>query len=223
MTLEERRAALAAARLYGILDLGYLEAVEVPVAARQLLQGGACPLQLRAKNLSPAAIRELAAQVLPLCREAGVPLIINDHPEIAAEVGADGVHVGQDDLSLPEVRAIVGRECLIGLSTHSVAQLCAAGEWVERGDLAAPDYLGFGPLFSTPTKPDYVPIGIEDVSRLPALTSLPVFCIGGIKLANLPEVLAAGARRVVVVSDLLLADDRAGQARQCRELLTRVD
>lgn len=214
------RAALQAARLYGILDLGYLTPADLIPATQQLLAGGVQILQLRAKSHPTNAIAAWAQEILPLCQQAAVPFIINDHPEVAREVGADGVHVGQDDQNVLGVREIVGPEAIIGLSTHSLAQLQAANLLAQQHPGAGPDYLGFGPLFPTPTKPDYLPIGTEEVGQIPDHTTLPVFCIGGIKLANLPQVLAAGAQRVVIVSDLLTAPDRQKQTAACRQLLT---
>lgn len=214
------RAALQGTRLYGILDLGYLTPADLIPATQQLLTGGAQILQLRAKSHPTSAIAAWAKEILPLCQQAAVPFIINDHPEVAREVGADGVHVGQDDQNVLDVREIVGPEAIIGLSTHSLAQLKAADLLAQQHPGVGPDYLGFGPLFPTPTKPDYLPIGTEEVAQIPDLTPLPVFCIGGIKLANLPQVLAAGALRVVIVSDLLTAPDRQQQTAACRRLLT---
>lgn len=199
-------------RLYGILDLGYVSAGDAASMTRRMLEGGVEILQLRAKKLTSGAIRQLAEEILPICREFQVPLILNDHPDLVALTGADGVHVGQDDLPVPRVREIVGPSAIIGLSTHSLEQAAAAVE-------ARPDYIGFGPLFSTPTKPDYVPVGLEDIRQVHERVVLPVFCIGGIKLENLPAVLAAGARRVVIVSGILQAADVSGYCRKCRELM----
>jgi len=110
------------------------------------------------------------------------------------------VHVGQDDLSVTETRRIVGESCFVGKSTHSLAQATAA---LAEGA----DYIGFGPLFATGTKPDYVPVGLSEIEEVERRAAVPVFCIGGINLERLPQVLSAGARRVVIVSALLLAVD----------------
>ena len=126
--------------------------------------------------------------------------MINDYPDLVVETGADGVHIGQDDMSVAEARALLGPGAIIGKSTHSLAQVRGARE-------EAPDYIGFGPLFSTATKPDYIPIGLADIAEAHQLISCPIFCIGGIKLENLPGIVAAGARRVVVVSGILQASD----------------
>lgn len=194
-------------RLYAILDLGYVaeeRAVEVTAA---LLDGGADLLQLRAKGQDRETIARVAKTLIPLCRAAGVPFILNDFPALAAELGADGVHIGQDDGSLAEARrqlGALGASMLVGRSTHSLDQARAA---LAEGF----DYIGFGPLFPTPTKQGRPGIGTQDIAVMEREVGsvIPAFCIGGIKRDNLDEVLAAGARRCVIVSDLLCAEDPA--------------
>ena len=204
--------SLAPGRLYAILDLGYVAPERAEYVARDLIRGGADLIQLRGKKESVEALTHLAEKLHRLTSSAGVPLIINDHPEIARDVALEGLHLGQDDLAIAAAREIIGRDCWIGKSTHSLAQATAA---VAEG----PDYIGFGPLFATPTKPDYAPIGIDEIRRVHELVQLPIFCIGGIKVANLPAVLAAGAKRVVIVSGLLQSDDVAGATRAAKALL----
>ncbi len=198
--------------LYGILDLGYVPPGEALRVAKEMIAGGVDLLQLRAKDRSAEEIARLARELHVETSAAGVPLIINDHAEIARDVGAEGVHVGQDDRAMADVRAIVGPECFVGKSTHSLEQA------VRAQDEGA-DYIGWGPLFATPTKPDYVPIGLAGIAAVHAAVSLPIFCIGGVKLENLPDVIAAGARRVVIVSGLLQAADIAEYARAAKALL----
>lgn len=189
-------------RLYCLLDLGYTRPEDAEAVTTALLSGGADLLQLRAKGRPLPLIASVARRVIPLCRAAGVPFILNDYPELAAELDADGVHIGQDDGPLASARAIVGPGKWIGRSTHSLPQAEAA---LREGF----DYIGFGPLFPTPTKAGRPGIGLADIAEMERLVGscLPAFCIGGIKRSNLPEVLAAGARRVVIVSDLLGARD----------------
>lgn len=202
------------AHLYAILDMGYTAPAEAADRAGDLLAGGADLLQLRAKGLVLAGIRDLARQIQPLCRAAGVPFILNDFPELAAELGADGVHIGQDDGPLADARSIIGSGKLIGRSTHTLDQARAA---LAEGF----DYIGFGPLFPTPTKLGRPGIGLQDIVAMEREVGarIPAFCIGGIRRDNLREVLAAGARRVVIVSDLLTAPDVAAAAREARGLL----
>jgi thiamine-phosphate pyrophosphorylase len=200
-------------RLYGIIDLGYLAASDAPRVLREMLRGGTDVVQLRAKTQSLSKIAKLGRELHPITADAGVALVINDHPEVARDLDAEGVHVGQDDISVAEAREITGSQCVVGKSTHSLAQASAAAA-------EGPDYIGFGPLFATPTKPDYTPIGVEDIRTVHDRVQLPIFCIGGIKLENLAEVIAAGAERVVIVSGLLQAPDIAKYARAAKELLT---
>ncbi len=204
--------ALADARLYGIVDLGYVPAEAAPVAAELLLEGGVDVLQLRGKGADKTVIARLAMEIHGQTSPSGVPLIINDHPELLRDVPAEGAHVGQDDLSVAAAREAAGRPCLIGKSTHSLAQAqSAAGEGA--------DYIGFGPLFATPTKPGRPAIGLGDIETVHETVKIPIFCIGGIKLENLPQVRGAGARRVVIVSGWLQAEDIPGAVRMTRDVL----
>ena len=203
---------LAAARLYGIVDLSYLSADTAPVAAERLLEGGVDILQIRAKQTDKSIVAALAEEIHALTAPLGVPLILNDHPDLLRDVPAEGAHVGQDDLTVPEARAAAGRPVIIGKSTHSIAQACAAAE-------EGADYLGFGPLFATPTKPGRPAIGLQDIATVHELVSVPIFCIGGIKLGNLAQVRDAGARRVVIVSGWLEAENIAFAVRSARSLL----
>ena len=193
---------MKSARLYAILDLGYVAEELLLVVAEQLIRGGADLLQLRAKGHGQDVIRRIAESLMPLCRAEGVPFILNDFPALAAELGADGVHIGQDDGLLSDARALMGPGKFIGRSTHSLAQARAA---LAEGF----DYIGFGPLFPTPTKAGRPAIGLHEIAAMEREVGsrIPAFCIGGIKRDNLPEVLAAGARRVVIVSELLTAPD----------------
>jgi thiamine-phosphate pyrophosphorylase len=194
--------------LYGILDLGYVAELEAERVAAALLAGGVSMLQLRAKGKDLGLIEDIARRVLPLCRAAKIPFILNDHPALAAAVDADGLHLGQDDGSLAAARAVVGPTMMIGRSTHSLAQARAA---LAEGF----DYIGFGPLFPTPTKAGRPAIGLTDIAAMEREVGshIPAFCIGGIHPGNLREVIAAGARRVVIVSALLKAPDIAAATR----------
>lgn len=199
-------------RLYGILDMGYVAQSETIRVATEMLEGGVEILQLRAKEFHPDQILKLAVPLVPICRSFGVPFIINDHPEVVVESGADGLHVGQDDILVKVARDLIGPDKIVGLSTHSLLQ-------AESALREKPDYIGFGPLFSTPTKPDYMSIGTSRISEVYRLVPLPIYCIGGIKLENLPEVLSAGAQRVAIVSGILKAEKIAHYCRTCRAAL----
>ncbi|MBN8461071.1 MAG: thiamine phosphate synthase [Verrucomicrobia bacterium] len=202
--------------LYAILDLGYTAAADAERVAAALLDGGASLLQLRAKGWELDQIEGVARRVMPLCETAGVPFVLNDHPRLAAKLGADGVHIGQDDGSLAEARAIAGHGMLIGRSTHSLDQARAA---LAEGF----DYIGFGPLFPTPTKAGRPAIGLADIAAMEREVGcrIPAYCIGGIKPENLDEVIAAGARRIVVVSALLCAEDVRAATREIVDRLPR--
>ena len=221
MTALSRAAeALARARLYGILDLGYVAQDAVERVAEQMCAGGVDVVQLRAKGFDEHAIEEMANRIAPVLQGAGIPLILNDHPELVPSVGADGAHVGQEDLSVADARWRAGRALggevplpIIGKSTHSVEQAVAAAA-------AGADYIGFGPLFPTPTKAGRPAIGLADIARVHELVSVPIFCIGGVKLENLDAVIAAGARRVVIVSGILQARDVAAYCREVKARLT---
>lgn len=186
--------------LYGIVDLGYVAPENVAPVTSSLIEGGIDLLQLRAKEHSKADIVKYAEAMLPLTRAAGVPLILNDYPDLLKEVDADGCHVGQEDFSVAKARDLAGRDCVVGKSTHRLAQAQAA----ER---EGADYIGFGPLFPTGTKPTAQAIGLAEIRTLHEQVKLPVFCIGGVKLGNLQQIVRAGASRVCIVSDLLLAAD----------------
>lgn len=205
-------AALSKARLYGILDTGYSEPTAWPRLAGELIRGGVGILQIRAKKSTQAEIIHWTRTVLAVTQPAGVPLIINDHPALVPLTGAEGCHIGQDDGTVVEARSLAGADALVGKSTHTLAQ-------AEATAREAPDYIGFGPIFATATKPDYVPIGPGQIRTMTQKIGLPAFCIGGIKKENTAQLAALGARRVVIVSGLLLAPDPADYARSVLELL----
>ena len=203
---------ISSALLYGILDTGYCPPDAMPAMLRAMLAGGIRIVQLRAKDQPAHRVLALARALHPISRAAGVPFIINDHPQLVPEAGVEGAHVGQDDMSVAAARALAGPGKIIGLSTHTVAQAIDAAA-------QQPDYIGFGPLFATQTKPDYPPIGTADIREIHTRLTLPIFCIGGIKKENLPAVLAAGARRAVIVSGILTAPHPRAYTAECITLL----
>jgi thiamine-phosphate pyrophosphorylase len=199
-------------RLYGIIDLGYVEEPDLARVAEQMIEGGVDLIQLRGKGKSLDELVGRAAKLHELTARSARPLIVNDHAEIASRIPVEGVHVGQDDYSIEVARRKAGRSVLIGKSTHSLEQALAA----QR---EGADYIGFGPIFATPTKPDYAPIGLADIRRVHAEVSLPIFCIGGINIDNLQGVIDAGAKRVVMVSALLKAHSIVDYARCAADML----
>jgi thiamine-phosphate pyrophosphorylase len=184
-------------RIYPITD-AQLTGLSHAEQVRRLASGGATFVQLREKQRNTAEFYSSAKAALAVARECGIKLIINDRVDIALTIGADGVHLGQDDLSPVEARKLLGSEKIIGCSTHNLAQAHEA--------LSLPiDYLAIGPVFSTSTKADPDPIvGLEVVRKVRKVTgSLPIVAIGGINETNAAMVLAAGADSVAVISALL--------------------
>jgi thiamine-phosphate pyrophosphorylase len=191
-------------KLYTFVDTAYLHGRAPELVAQKLCDGGSDLIQLRAKNSSPDEIRRMAEKILPVTKRANVGLVINDHLEIARELGAEFCHLGQEDFfdagctkisQLPSANS----HLLIGLSTHSPAQ-------GQRALAAGADYIAIGPVFATGTKPGAKPVTLDYV-RWAANVTVPWFAIGGIHLENLGDVLAAGAKRVCVVSAILNAPD----------------
>lgn len=210
---KERRRRLSQARLYLVCDSRpagtSLEQV-LPAA----IAGGVDIVQLREKQLAGDALLVAARRVVELCAEHGALSVVNDRPDVALAVGADGVHVGQEDAPAGEVRELVGAELLIGLSTHAPAEIDAA-------DRTPVDYIGVGPVHTTPTKPGRPAVGTELVTYAATATKVPFFAIGGLDAGNLPAVLAAGATRVCVLRAIAEAGDPELAARQLRALLSR--
>ena len=211
-TLQQAMRSLSDCRLYGIIDLGYIQASDAGRLVEQMVEGGVDLIQLRGKNKPINELADLAAELHELTAKSPTPLIVNDYAEIASRVPVEGVHVGQDDDSIEIARQKAARDILIGKSTHSLEQALAA----QR---EGADYIGFGPVFATPTKPDYLPIGLADIRRVYAEVDLPIFCIGGINIDNLQAVIEAGAKRVVMVSALLNAHSIVDYARCATDML----
>lgn len=182
-------------KLYAITDRE-LSNCSHPEIVERLLAGGARLIQLRDKEVSAKEMFEAAQACLQLTRAAGATLIINDRVDIAMAADADGVHLGQDDLTVAEARALLGPNKIIGISTHSVEQ-------VEAALVTSANYIAVGPIFPTSTKanPDPV-VGLDLLRRARTLTSLPLVAIGGITLETARDVVVAGANTVAVISAL---------------------
>ncbi len=205
--------ALHECRLYGIIDLGYVPRLgDCSRIAEQMVIGGVDLIQLRGKGRSINELVNLASDIHEITARSDTPLIVNDHAEIAARVPVEGVHVGQDDDSIVVARQKAGRDLIVGKSTHSLAQAHTA-----KGEGA--DYIGFGPIFATPTKPNYTPIGLDNIGQVHLDVSIPIFCIGGVNIDNLQQVIDAGAKRVVMVSALLKAHSLVDYARCVTDML----
>ena len=205
--------ALHECRLYGIIDLGYVPRLgDCSRIVEQMVTGGVDLIQLRGKGRLINELVNLASDIHEITARSDTPLIVNDHAEIAARVPVEGVHVGQDDDSIVVARQKAGRDLIVGKSTHSLAQAHTA-----KGEGA--DYIGFGPIFATPTKPNYTPIGLDNIGQVHLDVSIPIFCIGGINIDNLQQVIDAGAKRVVMVSALLKAHSIVDYARCATDML----
>ena len=208
---------LANCRLYTFVDTAWLNGRAPELVAQQLCDGGSDLIQLRAKNSSPDEIYRMAEKIIPITKRARVGLVINDHLEIARELGAEFCHLGQEDFfdagykNVSELKT-QNSKLKIGLSTHSPEQ---AG----RALAAGADYLAIGPVFATGTKPGAKPVTLEYVRWAAANVTIPWFAIGGINLENLSGVLAAGAQRICVVSAILNAKDIAKACAEFRERL----
>ncbi len=208
-TYDERRACLSEAHLYLVCDTrpGGRELPEVLEAA---LAGGVDMLQLRDKRLSDEALTAAAREAHARCAQRGALLIVNDRPAVALAAGADGVHVGPEDMPVEQVRELVGPELLVGLSTHAPAEIDAAG---------GADYIGVGPVHATPTKPGRPAVGLELVRYAAAHAPCPFFAIGGLDAGNVDAVFAEGATRVAVVRAIAQAPDPEAAARTLRRTL----
>ncbi len=192
-------------RLYAFVDAAYLRGRSVPDLARQLCGGGADVIQLRAKSAPRADLWRMVDALLPITEAAGVGLVVNDHVDVALQTGAPACHLGQEDFfgaGHARVADVVppGSGLQVGLSTHAPPQ-------AERAIAAGPAYVAIGPVYPTPTKPAAPATGLGYVEWAAAHVTIPWFAIGGITLENLDDVLAAGARRVCVVSAILGAAD----------------
>jgi len=198
-------------RVYVITESRHARGRSHEEIAKAAIRGGATAVQLRMKDESARAILDAARALAPLCRAAGVALIINDRIDVALIAGADGVHIGQDDLPAAEVRALMGPRALIGVSAATVEEAAAA----ER---AGADYLGVGSIYGTATKPDAgEPIGLGRLAEIRRAVRLPLVGIGGIAPGNAAAVIRAGAHGVAVITAVTLADDMGAAVRRLRE------
>jgi len=195
-----------------ILDAALLTVPETD-CAQELATAGVRLLQYRNKRASARELFETSKKLLLLLSPLGVSLVVNDRPDVAAVAGANGVHVGQEDLGVEEVRRVVGAEKLVGVSTHNLEQF-------ERAAASSVDYIAVGPIFTTGTKSNLDPVvGTQFIREVRPLTDKPIVAIGGITLQRAPEIIESGADSVAVISDILRAPEPAARARQYIDLL----
>lgn len=194
---EQLRHALA---LYAVTDRSWLGECTLAECVEETLSGGATCVQLREKDAPQAEVVLRARALAPLCRQAGVPLIVNDDVQAALAAGADGVHVGQSDTACADARAALGPDAIIGVSAQTVEQALAA-------QAAGADYLGVGAVFGTATKPDAADVGLEKLAAICDAVDIPVVAIGGLNAVTIPALAGSGVDGVAVVSAIFAADD----------------
>jgi thiamine-phosphate pyrophosphorylase len=203
---------LALPPLYVILDAALLPSDPIELT-KKLLDAGARLFQYRNKTSSSRELLHASQALCMTARQHGGTFLVNDRADISHLSGASGVHLGQDDLSVAAARAVVGTDCLIGLSTHNLRQFAAAVE-------SSADYIAVGPIFSTSGKqnPDAV-VGVDFIRTVRKLTTKPIVAIGGITLDRTREVIDAGADSIAVISDILKAKNPADRVRQYLQLI----
>jgi thiamine-phosphate pyrophosphorylase len=185
--------------LYLVTDRGLSCGRSTAAVVADAVEGGVSCVQLREKNCSTRTFIEEAIALQKILRPRGVPLIINDRIDVAMAVGADGVHLGQDDMPLTDARRILGEQVIIGISVESL-------EDARRAAAGGADYLGVSPVFATPTKTDTAPpLGLAGLSAIRKIVDLPLVAIGGINVQNCASVIAAGADGLAVVSAIVSA------------------
>lgn len=201
--------------LYAVTDSAWLHGRTLASCVREALAGGATFVQLREKHMTTDELVKEARTILPICREARVPFLIDDDVEAARLVGADGVHVGQSDTACAEARRILGPDAIVGVSAQTVEQAVAAEQ-------AGADYLGVGALIPTPTKPDAVDVTPEELARICRAVKIPVVGIGGLHLSTVDILDGTGAAGAAVVSAIFAAEDIERDTRELADKLSRM-
>lgn len=199
--------------LYVILDKETCSEPNLTKAAEQIILGGADIVQLRDKVSDTKAFFSTALAVRKVTRKFKIPLIINDRADLAADIDAEGVHLGQDDLPLDVARTLIGKGKIIGCSTHSLEQALKAQE-------QGADYIAVGPIFSTPTKPDYKAVGLGLIKEVKEKVNIPLVAIGGIDANNISEVLSRGATIIAVVRAAVAQKDISAAVRNLKRILS---
>lgn len=198
--------------LYAVTDRSWLNGKSLAQQVDEVLKGGATMLQLREKDMNRDEFKAEAVEIKKICDRYHVPLIINDNVDLAVEVGATGVHVGQHDMEAGQVRERVGADVIVGVSTRTVEQALAA-------QAAGADYLGVGAVFPTGTKPDAAEVGIDTLKAICTAVDIPVVAIGGIGAQNVSRLAGSGIAGAAVVSALFAQPDGERAARELRALL----
>ena len=213
MTLKKKLSS--ASRLYLILDKDACAGNDLKKILIQAIAGGIDIVQLRDKSSPTKDTIRLGAKLLEICRKAGIPLIINDRLDVALAIDADGLHVGQDDLPVRCARKILGRQKIIGISCHSIKDVIAAQK--EKCD-----YLGFGPVFKTLTKPWAHATGIKALRKALLISKKPIFAIGGITEKKLGDFVGCKPLRIAVIREICLARNPKETAKRLKEKIRHV-
>ncbi len=200
-------------RLYVIVDWSAVAGQDPVAVAEAAIRGGADVIQWRDKQATDRDFIAAARALRELTRRLQTIFVVNDRVAVAMLVQADGVHLGHEDLPVGEVRSLVGQSMLIGRSTHSLKE-------AQEAEAAGADYMGVGPIFATPTKPDYPVVGLDLIRQVKPVIRIPWVAIGGIDRKTLPLVLSAGATRVAVVRAVAGASDVEGAARAFKQQMT---
>lgn len=198
-------------RLYAVTDRAWVGKLTLPQQVEAALKGGATFVQLREKNLADSSVLAEAREISALCKQYRVPFILNDNVALAAQCGADGVHLGQEDMDPAQARRILGPDAIIGVSAHNVAEAKAAVA-------AGADYLGCGAMFATTTKTNVTALPKETLRAICAAVGVPVVAIGGISKQNLLSLAHCGEAGVALVSAIFAAEDIEKECRELRRL-----
>ena len=196
--------------VYAITDRSWLHGRTVAEQVEEALKGGATMIQLREKELGGAALEEMARDVQKVCRKYGVPFLINDDVELAVRIGADGAHVGQEDMEAGNVRKLLGPDKILGVTAKTIDQARAAAA-------AGADYLGSGAVFGSATKTNAKPMTLDQFKEICACVDIPVVAIGGISLENMDQLAGCGMAGFAIVSGIFAAEDIEGKTHEIRK------
>lgn len=210
--MKSRKRLLRKSQLYLILDKQAFGKRSLKNIYSAACAGKIDLIQLRDKQSPKSVVLSLAIKLAKRLNRSKTLFIVNDYVDLVVPSGADGLHLGQDDLPINEARKILGKDYIIGISCHSLKQALKAQE-------EGADYIGIGPVYRTATKPDYQPIGLKTLSRLKDKIRIPYFAIGDIGLKNIKEIIAAGAKRVAVCREILKAKNQKEAAKQLSKIL----
>lgn len=202
-------------RLYAVTDRAWLRGMTLSQQVEQAILGGATMVQLREKDMHGEALLAEAREIAEVCHKHGVPLLIDDDVQVAKMCGADGVHVGQDDMRCEEARRILGEDAIIGVTAKTIEQ-------AQRAQAAGADYLGSGAVFGTSTKLNAKPMTRETLASITASVDIPVVAIGGINMGNIEKLEGTGIAGVAVVSGIFAAEDIESECRELRKIADRI-